>query len=267
MPGDTTPRRFARRATDTRLALPSRPSPVPCVKPRQISDKLRFRALDSDGGTVRASGTIPRHPIPGWFRFSPTELHVCRYTSGRTLRINSSRACVKPSSNRVRRPLFSGCRLAIMEAIPLAPERPTTMSDSDDGAEPSSHELVNSFVILRISCEKRVTASVCSGWLSEKSSAKSTEDKRQRRMSQNNGPSTVDFITPSLRTIPRHSIPRYCRAIKRCSCVRCNLAVIGTIWPVIDVTATGAVQPLVVVPPPNTFEAIDFMTDSSKPSL
>src|SRR5215831_1627971 len=148
----------------------------------------------------------------------------------------------------------------------LAPLSPFTMSCSDDANEPSSNKLINSFLSLRISCEKRVTASVCSGWLSEKSSAKSTEDKRQRRMSQNNGPSTVDFITPSLRTIPRHSIPRYCRAIKRCSCVRCNLAVIGTIWPVIDVTATGAVQPLVVVPPPNTFEAIDFMTDSSKPS-
>ena len=70
-PGDTTPIRFVRKATDTRLALTSRPSPVPCAKPRQISDKLRFRALDSDGGTVRASGTIPRHPIPRWFRFSP----------------------------------------------------------------------------------------------------------------------------------------------------------------------------------------------------
>src|SRR5215472_6299734 len=94
-----------------------------------------------------------------------------------------------------------------MEAIPLAPERPTTMSDSDDGAEPSSHELVNSFVILRISCKKRVTASVCPGWLSEKSSAKSTEDKRQRRMSQNDGLSSVDFITPSLRTIRCQPIP------------------------------------------------------------
>jgi len=135
-PGDTTPIRFARRATDTRLALPSRPSPVPCVKPRQVSDKLRFRALDSDGGTVRASGTIPRHPIPRWFRFSPNggsclSVHLWSDVANKLLR-----ACFRPSSNRMRRPLFPGCRLAIMEAIPLAPESPTTMSGSEDGANP-----------------------------------------------------------------------------------------------------------------------------------
>jgi len=78
----------------------------------------------------------------------------------------------------------------------------------------------------------------------------------------------ADFSLPP-RAVPRHSIPhllRFRRAIKRYSVMWCNLAVVGTIWPVVAVTATGAVQPLVVVPPPNAVGAIDFMTDSSTPS-
>src|SRR5215472_13187015 len=238
MPGDTTPIRFARRATDTRLALPSRPSPVPCVKPRQVSDKLRFRALDTDGGTVRASGTIPRHPIPRWFRYSPN--------GGSCLSVELWSDVANKLLPRVFQTLLEPDEKATLLRMPfghngghppLAPESPTTMSGSDAGAEPSSHALVNSFVILRISCKKRVTASVCSGWLSEKSSAKSTEDKRQRRMSQNDGLSSVDFITPSLRTIRCQPIPCFfciSRAIRRYSVLRRNLAIVRTVWTIVD---------------------------------
>src|SRR5262245_11397895 len=106
------------------------------------------------------------------------------------------------------------------------------MSCSEAGREVSSNEVINSFLILRSSCTKRLTASACSGWLSAKSSAQSTEDQRNRRMSTKDGLSSSDFITPSSRTIPRHSIPFllcFRRAIKRYSVLWRNLTVVSTV--------------------------------------
>ena len=49
-------------------------------------------------------------------------------------------------------------------------------------------------------------------------------------------------LARQLRTIPHHSIPRlFCvsRTVERHSILRFNLAVVRTVWPVVDVAATN----------------------------